>query len=332
MGPSSVGNAERSQRAGEGRQRERAAIGRGENPRVLSSPEPAPGRRTVGGPLHPGVGRAGAPHDDAAREQGAEAVGDLCLVVFPSPLCLRSRCPRRSRTEAERHTCLTRATSRTPEPSGLWRQRPSPQRCHANRRPLANQRQRERPFPASRRGDRAQRVLDRGNHCPGTHRGLRSGRRRARLSVSQRSLVPGFFRLGHNAGTDDGAQLPHGLALARLSSRRVSAAHTLPDQVNTPNARPTMRRVFPCFEGMERLPLHPPPSSFCVFKPFPTSFSPSSGLSPKTSLFPPVETAECGLCGDTGTSTALPAPLARLSVNSPFPPAPSPLSGRIFYD
>src|SRR5260221_9122870 len=43
------------------------------------------------------------------------------------------------------------------------------------------------------------------------------------------------------------------LAEFRLRARLAEAAQTIPDQVQKPTARPTMRWVFQCFEGIELL-------------------------------------------------------------------------------
>ncbi len=43
------------------------------------------------------------------------------------------------------------------------------------------------------------------------------------------------------------------LAEFRLRSRLVETGHTIPDQLQKPTVRPTMRRVFQCFEGIELL-------------------------------------------------------------------------------
>jgi transposase len=48
------------------------------------------------------------------------------------------------------------------------------------------------------------------------------------------------------------------VAECRLRTRLAETAHTIPDQIQKPPARPTMRWVFPCFEGIEVLPLHTP--------------------------------------------------------------------------
>src|SRR2546421_730824 len=43
------------------------------------------------------------------------------------------------------------------------------------------------------------------------------------------------------------------LAELRLRARLAETQQTIPDQVHKPTARPTMRWVFQCFEGIERL-------------------------------------------------------------------------------
>lgn len=51
------------------------------------------------------------------------------------------------------------------------------------------------------------------------------------------------------------------LAEFRLRSRLTETEQTIPDQVNKPTARPTMRWVFQCFEGVELLHLSTATSS-----------------------------------------------------------------------
>jgi transposase len=46
------------------------------------------------------------------------------------------------------------------------------------------------------------------------------------------------------------------LAEFRLRARVAETAHTIPDQVHKPTARPTMRWVFPCLKGIEVLHIH----------------------------------------------------------------------------
>ncbi len=46
------------------------------------------------------------------------------------------------------------------------------------------------------------------------------------------------------------------LAEFRLRSRLTETQQTIPDQVHKPTARPTMRWVFQCFEGIELLHVH----------------------------------------------------------------------------
>lgn len=50
--------------------------------------------------------------------------------------------------------------------------------------------------------------------------------------------------------------LVYRLAEFRLRARLVETAQTIPDQVQKPTMRPTMRWVFQCFEGMELLHIH----------------------------------------------------------------------------
>jgi len=51
------------------------------------------------------------------------------------------------------------------------------------------------------------------------------------------------------------------LAEFRLRARLTETAQTIPDQVQKPTARPTMRWVFQCFEGIELLHIHTASSS-----------------------------------------------------------------------
>lgn len=48
------------------------------------------------------------------------------------------------------------------------------------------------------------------------------------------------------------------LAEFRLRARLAETAQTIPNQVQKPTARPTMRWVFQCFEGIELLHIHTP--------------------------------------------------------------------------
>lgn len=50
--------------------------------------------------------------------------------------------------------------------------------------------------------------------------------------------------------------LVYRLAKFRLRARLVETAQTIPDQVQKPTMRPTMRWVFQCFEGIELLHIH----------------------------------------------------------------------------
>ena len=47
--------------------------------------------------------------------------------------------------------------------------------------------------------------------------------------------------------------LVYRLAEVRLRARLAQTQQTIPDQVHKPTARPTMRWVFQCFEGIELL-------------------------------------------------------------------------------
>jgi transposase len=65
--------------------------------------------------------------------------------------------------------------------------------------------------------------------------------------------------------------LVYRLAEFRLRARLAETAQTIPDQVQKPTARPTMRWVFQCFEGIELLHVHIGISSlmlFCAFSRF----------------------------------------------------------------
>jgi transposase len=50
--------------------------------------------------------------------------------------------------------------------------------------------------------------------------------------------------------------LVYRLAEQRLRARLAETEQTIPDQVNKPTQRPTMRWVFQCFEGIEVLHIH----------------------------------------------------------------------------
>jgi transposase len=58
--------------------------------------------------------------------------------------------------------------------------------------------------------------------------------------------------------------LVYRLAEFRLRARLAETAQTIPDQVQKPTARPTMRWVFQCFEGIELLHVHTAPSSLTL--------------------------------------------------------------------
>ena len=47
--------------------------------------------------------------------------------------------------------------------------------------------------------------------------------------------------------------LVYRLAEHRLRQRLAATGQTIPNQLNKPTARPTMRWVFQCFEGLDRL-------------------------------------------------------------------------------
>ncbi len=55
--------------------------------------------------------------------------------------------------------------------------------------------------------------------------------------------------------------LVYRLAEVRLRTRLAQTQQTIPDQVHKPTARPTMRWVFQCFEGIELLHVHTPSTS-----------------------------------------------------------------------
>lgn len=50
--------------------------------------------------------------------------------------------------------------------------------------------------------------------------------------------------------------LVYRLAEQRLRTRLAETGQTIPDQLNHPTNRPTMRWVFQCFEGIELLHIH----------------------------------------------------------------------------
>jgi transposase len=50
--------------------------------------------------------------------------------------------------------------------------------------------------------------------------------------------------------------LVYRLAEHRVRMRLAETEQTLPDQLNRPSARPTMRWIFQCFEGIELLHIH----------------------------------------------------------------------------
>ena len=84
------------------------------------------------------------------------------------------------------------------------------------------------------------------------------------LSLLERSVVSGLFRVPQKARAHRRAGLDHGalrgtvyrLAEHRLRTRLAQTEQTLPDQLNRPTARPTMRWIFQCFEGIELLHIH----------------------------------------------------------------------------
>src|SRR5256885_506684 len=81
------------------------------------------------------------------------------------------------------------------------------------------------------------------------------------LCLCERSAVSGFFRLCEKARARHGGSrfimvlclLIYRLAEFRLRSRLAETQQTIPDQVQKPTVRPTMRWVFQCFEGIELL-------------------------------------------------------------------------------
>jgi transposase len=58
--------------------------------------------------------------------------------------------------------------------------------------------------------------------------------------------------------------LVYRLAEFRLRSRLAETQQTIPDQVQKPTARPTMRWVFQCFEGIELLHVQTTATSFVL--------------------------------------------------------------------
>ena len=78
------------------------------------------------------------------------------------------------------------------------------------------------------------------------------------------SLVSGLLRVPQKARAHRRAGIDHGalrgtvyrLAEHRLRTRLAETEQTVPDQLNRPTARPTMRWIFQCFEGIELLHIH----------------------------------------------------------------------------
>ncbi len=58
--------------------------------------------------------------------------------------------------------------------------------------------------------------------------------------------------------------LVYRLAEYRLRARLAETEQTIPDQVRKPTARPTMRWVFQCFEGIELLHVQTPTTSLTI--------------------------------------------------------------------
>ena len=58
--------------------------------------------------------------------------------------------------------------------------------------------------------------------------------------------------------------LVYRLAEFRVRSRLAEILQTIPDQVHKPTARPTMRWIFQCFEGIELLHVHTASSTYVL--------------------------------------------------------------------
>ena len=58
--------------------------------------------------------------------------------------------------------------------------------------------------------------------------------------------------------------LVYRLAEYRLRTRLAQTEQTIPDQVGKPTARPTMRWIFQCFEGIELLHVQTPTTSLTI--------------------------------------------------------------------
>ena len=58
--------------------------------------------------------------------------------------------------------------------------------------------------------------------------------------------------------------LVYRLAEWRLRTQLVETGQTIPDQLHHPTQRPTMRWVFPCFEGIDRLAIQDPGGGMTV--------------------------------------------------------------------
>jgi transposase len=56
--------------------------------------------------------------------------------------------------------------------------------------------------------------------------------------------------------------LVYRLAEHRLRQRLAETGQTIPDQLHQPTNHPTLRWVFQCFEGVELLPIHSPPTGW----------------------------------------------------------------------
>jgi transposase len=61
--------------------------------------------------------------------------------------------------------------------------------------------------------------------------------------------------------------LVYRLAEYRLRTRLAETEQTIPDQVHKPTARPTMRWVFQCFEGIEWLHVQTATTSLTIVLP-----------------------------------------------------------------
>jgi hypothetical protein len=161
----------------------------------------------------------------------------------------------------------------------------------------------------------AQSVLDWWHHHPLDHRVFgsgvsrhvhRTGRSRARVLCSQRSLVSRILCVCEKTRTDQGTEPHSGLVRADLSPGRVSTAgarrrHSTPYSRSGTANRPHTGRCVGCSRALKALRcslftrLSPRAYSWCVCTLFTSSSSLCWDQPLNNALFLPVETAECGL-------------------------------------